>query len=65
MKYKLFTGQGADLEKKLNEWLTPNTELLHVSQSAISAMAGDKNVPYIILSIFYRERGIAEPRNLD
>ena len=65
MKYKLFTGQGADLEKKLNEWLTPNTELLHVAQSTISAMIGDKNVPYIILSIFYRERGIAEPRNLD
>ena len=65
MKYKLFTGQGADLEKKLNEWLTPNTELLHVAQSTISAMVGDKNVPYTILSVFYNERGIVEQRNLD
>jgi hypothetical protein len=65
MKYKMFTGQGADLEKKINEWLTPNYELLHVTQSTVSAMVGDKNVPYTIMSIFYLERGIMEQRNLD
>lgn len=65
MKYKMFTGQGAELEKKINEWLTPNFELLHVAQSTISAMVGDKNVPYTIISIFYRDRGIVAPRNLD
>jgi hypothetical protein len=65
MKYKMFTGQGADLEKKINEWLTPNYELLHVAQSTVSAMVGDKNVPYTILSIFYLEKGIVEQRNLD
>ena len=65
MKYKLFTGQGADLEKKINDWLTPNIEPLHMAQSTVSAMVGDKNVPYTILSIFYNERGIVEQRNLD
>jgi len=65
MKYKMFTGQGAELEKKINEWLTPNLELLHVAQSTVSAMMGDKNVPYTIISVFYRERGIVEQRNLD
>jgi hypothetical protein len=65
MKYKLFTGQGGELEKKINDWLTPNFELLHVAQSTISAMVGDKNVPYIILSVFYRERGIAAPRTIE
>jgi hypothetical protein len=65
MKYKMFTGQGAELEKKINEWLTPNLDLLHVAQSTVSAMVGDKNVPYTIISIFYRDRGIVEQRNLD
>jgi hypothetical protein len=65
MKYKMFAGQGADLEKKINDWLTPNFELLHVAQSTISAMMGDKNIPYTILSIFYRERGIVEQRTVD
>jgi hypothetical protein len=65
MKCKMFAGQGADLEKKINEWLTPNYELLHVAQSTVSAMVGDKNVPYTIISVFYRDRGIVEPRNLD
>ena len=65
MKYKMFSGQGAELEKKINEWLTPNTELLHVTQSTVSAMIGDKNVPYTIISIFYHERGIVEQRNLE
>ena len=65
MKYKMFSGQGADLEKKINEWLTPNHELLHMAQSTVSAMIGDKNVPYTILSIFYRDRGIVEQRNVD
>lgn len=65
MKYKLFTGQGVDLEKKINDWLTPNIEPLHVAQSTVSAMVGDKNVPYTILSVFYNERGIVEQRNLD
>ena len=65
MKYKMFTGQGTDLEKKINEWLRPNLELLHVAQSTVSAMMGDKNVPYTILSIFYRDKGIVEQRNLD
>jgi hypothetical protein len=65
MKFKMFTGQGGDLEKKINEWLTPNFELLHVAQSTVSAMVGDKNVPYTIISIFYRDKGIVEQRNLD
>ena len=65
MKYKMFAGQGADLEKKINDWLTPNFELLHVAQSTVSAVVGDKNVPYTIISIFYQERGIVEQRNLD
>ncbi|MBN2345901.1 MAG: hypothetical protein JXO51_05880 [Candidatus Aminicenantes bacterium] len=65
MKYKLFSGQGAELEKKINDWLTPNTELLHVTQSTVSAMLGDKNVPYTIISIFYREHGMVEQRRVD
>jgi hypothetical protein len=65
MKYKLFAGQGAELEKKINEWLTPNIEPIHVVQSTISAMISDKNVPYTIISVFYHEKGIVEQRNLD
>mgnify|MGYP001767965673 CR=1 FL=1 len=65
MKYKLFTGQGADLEKKVNDWITPNIEVMQVAQSTISAMAGERPVPYTILSVFYRERGIVEQRNID
>ena len=65
MKFKMFSGQGAELEKKINEWLTPNYEVLHVAQSTVSAVVGDKNVPYSIISIFYRDKGIVEPRNLD
>ncbi len=65
MKYKMFAGQGTELEKKINEWLTPNTELLHVAQSTVSAMVGDKNIPYTIISVFYREKGIVGQRNLD
>ena len=57
MKYKMFTGQGAELEKKINDWLTPNIEPLHVAQSTVSAVMGDKNVPYTILSIFYHREG--------
>ena len=65
MKYKMFSGQGADLEKKINEWLKPNLDLLHVTQSTVSAIVGDKNVPYTIISVFFRERGMVEQRNLD
>jgi hypothetical protein len=65
MKYKIFSGQGTDLEKKINEWLTPNLDLRHVTQSTVSAIVGDKNIPYTIISIFYQERGIVEQRNLD
>jgi hypothetical protein len=65
MKYKMFAGQGAELEKKINEWLTPNIEPLHVAQSTISAMVSDKNVPYTIISVFYHEKGMVEQRNLD
>jgi hypothetical protein len=65
MRYKMFTGQGGELEKKINEWLTPNIEPLHIAQSTVSAVIGDKNVPYTILSIFYLEKGIVEQRNLD
>lgn len=65
MKFKLFTGQGADLEKKINEWLTPNIEVMQVAQSTVSAMVGERQVPYTILSVFYRERGIVEQRNID
>jgi len=65
MKYKLFSGQGAELEKKINEWLKPNFDLLHVTQSTVSAVMGDKNVPYTIISVFFQEKGMVEPRNLD
>jgi hypothetical protein len=65
MKYKMFSGQGAELEKKINNWLTPNMELLQVAQSTVSATIGDKTVPYTIISIFYLEKGIVEKRNLD
>jgi hypothetical protein len=65
MKYKMFSGQGAELEKKINEWLTPNFELLHVAQSTVSAVVGDKNVPYTIISIFFRDRGMVEQRQLE
>lgn len=65
MKYKMFSGQGSELEKKVNDWLTPNMELHQVAQSTVSAMIGDKAVPYTILSIFYQEKGIVEQRNLD
>ena len=65
MKYKIFTGQSAELEKKINEWLTPNMDLHHVTQSTVSAVLGDKTVPFTIVSIFYLERGIVEQRNLD
>ena len=57
MKYKMFSGQGAELEKKINDWLTPNMELRQVGQSTISATIGDKTVPYTIVSIFFRKRG--------
>jgi hypothetical protein len=65
MRYKMFSGQGAELEKRINEWLTPNLELLHVAQSTVSAMMGDKNVPYTIISVFYRDRGMVEQRRVD
>jgi hypothetical protein len=61
----MFSGQGAELEKKINDWLTPNMELRQVTQSTISAVIGDKTVPYTIISIFFLEKGIAEQRNLD
>jgi hypothetical protein len=65
MKCKIFSGQGAELEKKINDWLTPNMDLRQVSQSTVSATIGDKTVPYTIISIFYLEKGIVEKRNLD
>jgi hypothetical protein len=65
MKYKMFSGQGAELEKKINDWLTPNMDLRQVSQSTISASIGDKTVPYTIISIFYQEKGIVEQRSPD
>ena len=65
MKYKLFAGQAAELEKKINEWLTPNIEVMQVAQTTVSAMVGDRNVPYTLISVFYRERGMVEQRNLD
>jgi hypothetical protein len=65
MKYKLFSGQGAELEKKINDWLTPNIEIVQVAQTTVSAMVGERNVPYTLISVFYRERGMAEQRNID
>jgi hypothetical protein len=65
MKYKMFSGQGAELEKKINDWLTPNMVLSQVAQSTISASINDKTVPYTMISIFYSEKGIVEKRNLD
>jgi hypothetical protein len=65
MKCKIFSGQGVELEKKINGWLTPNMDLHQVSQSTISAVIGDKTVPYTLISIFYTEKGIVEQRSLD
>lgn len=65
MKYKMFSGQAAELEKKINDWLTPNMELHQIAQSTVSATIGDKTVPYSIVSVFYLEKGIVEKRNLD
>ena len=65
MKCKIFSGQGAELEKKINDWLTPNMDLRQVSQSTVTAVIGDKTVPYTIISIFYLEKGIVEQRSLD
>jgi len=65
MKYKMFSGQGAELEKKINDWLTPNMDLRQVSQSTVSAVIGDKTVPFTIISIFFTEKGIVEQRSLD
>ena len=65
MKCKIFSGQGPELEKKINDWLKPNMDLLQAAQSTISAIIGDKTVPYTIISIFYAEKGIVEQRNLD
>jgi hypothetical protein len=64
MKYKMFSGPGAEIEKKINEWLTPNMELRQVAQSTISASVGDKTVPYTIISIFYQEKGIVEKQTV-
>ena len=61
----MFSGQGSELEKKINEWLTPNMVLRQVAQSTISAVIGDKTVPYSIISIFYTEKGIVEQRNIE
>jgi hypothetical protein len=65
MKYKTFSGQVNELEKKINAWLTPNMDLLHITQSTVSAVINDKTVPYTIISVFYSEKGIVEKRNLD
>ncbi len=65
MKYKMFSGQTAELEKKINDWLTPNMDLRQVAQSTVSATIGDKTVPYTTISIFYLEKGIVEKRNLE
>lgn len=65
MKCKIFSGQGVELEKKINDWLTPNMDLRQVSQSTVTAVISDKTVPYTIISIFYLEKGIVEQRNLD
>jgi hypothetical protein len=65
MKCKIFSGQGVELEKTINAWLTPNMDLRQVSQSTISTVIGDKTVPYTMISIFYTERGIVEPRSID
>ncbi len=64
MKYKLFSGQSAEIEKKINEWLTPNMEIRQVAQSTISATIGEKTVPYTIISIFYLEKGIVEKQTV-
>lgn len=65
MKCKIFSGQGAELEKKINEWLKPNMELHQIGQSTVSAMVNDKTVPYTTISVFYQEKGIVEQRSLD
>ncbi len=56
MKYKLFTGQGHDIEKKINEWLTPNISIDHLSQSSLNAQINEKNIPITFVSIFYTEK---------
>jgi len=64
MKYKMFSGQNAEIEKKISEWLTPNMEVRQVAQSTISAAIGEKTVPYTIISIFYLEKGFVEKQNV-
>jgi len=65
MKCKIFFGQPGNVEKEINEWLTPNLEVAHTSQSALTAVAGDKPAAYVLISIFYRTRGAPEPRELE
>jgi hypothetical protein len=62
MKYRMFTGQGSDIEKKISEWITPNIEISHLAQSSLVIPLADKNVPFTIVSIFYTERTVQDNR---
>jgi hypothetical protein len=56
MKYKLFTGQGSDIEKKINEWLTPSIIVDHICQSSLNALINEKQIPITLISVFYTEK---------
>jgi len=65
MKYKMFTGQGSDIEKKINDWITPNIEVCQTAQSSILVQINDKTIPYTMISVFYKERGNTEGRQVE
>jgi hypothetical protein len=65
MPCKIFLGQGQDLERKINEWLKPNVDITHVSQSSVSAIISEKPVPLTLITVFYTERGMAPERILE
>lgn len=65
MKYKMFTGQSTDIEKKINEWLTPAIEIVHVTQSSLNAQLPDRTIPFTIISVFYRDKGGSEGRSVE
>lgn len=65
MPCKIFLGQGQEMERKINEWLKPNIDITHVTQSSVSAIISEKQVPLTLITVFFTERGVAPERNLE
>ncbi len=65
MKYKMFTGQSTDIEKKINDWLNLGIDIHHVAQSSLNVQLADRTVPYTIISVFYFERSLGETRTVE